>query len=158
MYIDSRQLDSKTPIETDVCVIGGGAAGITLALELAGRRLRVCVLESGGFFRDPQTHDLNAAVNVGRPYPVAATRLRYFGGTTNHWGGHCAPIRSLNFEERPWIGDPAWPLTRAELEPYYARAHRVLRLGEYAYGLDNRSEEHTSELQSQSKLVCRLLL
>ena len=136
MYIDSRQLDSKTPIETDVCVIGGGAAGITLALELAGRRLRVCVLESGGFFRDPETHDLNAAINVGRPYPVAATRLRYFGGTTNHWGGHCAPIRSLNFEERPWIGDAAWPLTRAELEPYYARAHRVLRLGEYDYGLD----------------------
>src|SRR5688572_32438295 len=26
------------------------------------------------------------------------------------------------------------------------------------YGIDSRSEEHTSELQSQSNLVCRLLL
>src|SRR2546427_9555622 len=35
------------------------------------------------------------------------------------------------------------------------REHRPLRLG--AHG-DHRSEEHTSELQSQSNLVCRLLL
>jgi flavin-dependent dehydrogenase len=48
MYVDSRRLDTKRAIDTDVCVIGAGAAGITLALELAGQRFRVCLLESGG--------------------------------------------------------------------------------------------------------------
>jgi choline dehydrogenase-like flavoprotein len=136
MYVDSRRLDTKRAIDTDVCVVGGGAAGITLALQLAGQKFRVCMLESGGFTRDPETEELNSAINVGRPYPVRATRLRYFGGSTNHWGGHCAPIRALNFESRPWIGDAAWPFTRAELDPFYARAHGVLQLGDYDYGLD----------------------
>jgi choline dehydrogenase-like flavoprotein len=136
MYVDSRRLDTKRAIDTDVCVIGAGAAGITLALELAGQRFRVCLLESGGLTGDRATEELNGAINVGRPYAVAATRLRYFGGATNHWGGHCAPIRALNFESRPWIGDAAWPFTRADLDPFYARAHRVLQLGDYDYGLD----------------------
>ena len=136
MYVDSRNVETKA-IETDVCVIGGGAAGITLALELAGQWFRVCVLESGGLEGDPETEALNRAINVGRPYQVAATRLRYFGGTTNHWGGNCSPIRPLNFESRPWIGDGAWPFTRADLDPFYARAHRVLQLGDYDYGLDS---------------------
>src|SRR2546430_7704756 len=37
--------------------------------------------------------------------------------------------------------------------------HRTVRRSvEHAVGRDRRSEEHTSELQSQSNLVCRLLL
>ena len=77
MYVDSRYVDTKNAIDTDVCVIGGGAAGITLALELAGQRFHVCVLESGALTGDPETEELNRAINVGRPYRVEATRLRY---------------------------------------------------------------------------------
>src|SRR5438034_8457950 len=43
-----------------------------------------------------------------------------------------------------------------ELATANPRLHDVLRLG--AYQLRARSEEHTSELQSHSDLVCRLLL
>ena len=35
-------------LECDICVVGGGPAGIALALSLARRRRRVCLLESGG--------------------------------------------------------------------------------------------------------------
>src|SRR5256886_7788263 len=42
-------------------------------------------------------------------------------------------------------------------DPLQLRKIRTLHLPYYV-GRDTRSEEHTSELQSQSNLVCRLLL
>lgn len=69
MYVDSRRIDTKSAIDTDVCVIGAGAAGITLALELAGQRFRVCLLESGGLTGDRATEELNGAINVGGRTP-----------------------------------------------------------------------------------------
>jgi NADH dehydrogenase FAD-containing subunit len=35
VFVDSRTLDDGTVIDAEVCIIGAGAAGITLALELA---------------------------------------------------------------------------------------------------------------------------
>src|SRR5688572_31101570 len=58
-------------------------------------------------------------------------------------------------------------LAAAEIGKFYpmlmtaagtVKAARVLVLGAGVAGLQARSEEHTSELQSQSNLVCRLLL
>src|SRR5256886_12800747 len=49
------------------------------------------------------------------------------------------------------------PAKRAPLQPEKMAA--TIRLSpEQLHVLDRRSEEHTSELQSQSNLVCRLLL
>ena len=48
MLIDARALPRDNEITTDVCIIGGGAAGITLARELRGSGLGIVVLESGG--------------------------------------------------------------------------------------------------------------
>ncbi len=131
MFVDSRQLDDKSIIESEICIIGAGAAGITLAKRFAGMSYRVCLLESGGFTPDAGTTGLNVALNTGRSYSIS--RLRYFGGATNHWGGHCVPIRAMNFEPRPWIPDSEWPFSRSDLDPYYLRAHRVLGLEEFEY-------------------------
>src|SRR2546430_11676139 len=49
------------------------------------------------------------------------------------------------------------PMTDAQGDLDRARARRRLRVGGREPG-QGRSEEHTSELQSQSNLVCRLLL
>src|SRR3712207_8759022 len=48
-------------------------------------------------------------------------------------------------------------------QPALARLHataaaRAVELGDVRGGVDGRSEEHTSELQSRQYLVCRLLL
>jgi choline dehydrogenase-like flavoprotein len=137
MFVDCRRLDTEHAIDAEVCIIGAGAAGITLALELANKPYRVCLLESGGLTPDPETTSLNEAVNVGRAYSTGSTRLRYFGGTTGHWGGHCVPIRTENFEPRAWIRNSGWDLTRRELDPYYRRAHEVLDLGDFDYGATN---------------------
>ena len=47
VFLDARRLD-QTGLETDVCIVGAGAAGITIARELANAPLSVLLLESGG--------------------------------------------------------------------------------------------------------------
>jgi choline dehydrogenase-like flavoprotein len=137
MFEDFRRRDDGTVIDADICIIGAGAAGITMALELAGSRRKVCLIESGSFEPEPETLALNRGTSVGQPYPpLEVVRLRYFGGTTNHWGGHCRPLDAIDFEERPWIPYSGWPIDRADLEPWYQRAHDICELGPYEYDPD----------------------
>lgn len=133
MYIDSRTLKTNEMVKTDLCIIGAGAAGITLALESINKPYRVCLLESGGFKYDAETDGLSEGIMIGRPYDPVASRARQFGGTTSYWGGHCVPIRPLNFEARDWIPYSGWPISRSDLDPYYKRAHKVHQIGEYDY-------------------------
>ena len=56
------------------------------------------------------------------------SRLRYFGGTTGHWGGNCGPLDALDFEERPWVPNSGWPFQKAELEKFYPKAYRYAKL------------------------------
>jgi hypothetical protein len=134
---DSIRRDTR--IRCDVCIIGAGAAGITLAAELAERSdLSVVLLESGGKLKDPDTQALYRGELRGAPqFPLDASRLRFLGGTTNHWGGMCRPFDPLDFRERAWVPHSGWPLTREQLDPYYARAHAVCDLGPYDYGDEN---------------------
>lgn len=134
MFIDTRSLPDNEEIGTDVCIIGAGAAGIAIARELIGSPLRVCLLESGGFDYDERTHELNRVDNVGeRELNLESFRARWFGGTTNLWGGNCSPLDPIDFEKRDWIPLSGWPIGREELEPYYRRAHPYFELGTRGY-------------------------
>ena len=133
-FIDARSLAADTVVTTDVCVIGAGAAGITIARDLAGTRHDVCLVESGGFELEPETQELYRGDVVGRPYlPLEASRLRYFGGSTNHWAGWCAPLDALDFEKREWVPGSGWPISRTDLVPFYERAQRTLQLADFEY-------------------------
>jgi choline dehydrogenase-like flavoprotein len=122
------ELDTEL-IQADVCVIGSGAAGITLGLGLADTRLKVCVLESGGLELDGTTQSLCEGEVIGLDYfPLDATRLRYFGGTTGHWGGMCGPLQPIDLEVRSWVPLSGWPLRPDELQPFYDRACRVCEI------------------------------
>ena len=75
-------------IETDVCVIGAGAAGLTVATELGRAGRDVVLLESGGFAPEEETQALNDLDVTG--YPVREnfmSRARYYGGSCNLWAG-----------------------------------------------------------------------
>ena len=70
----------------DLCVVGGGPAGVTVARTAAGAGLSVGLMEGGGLDFSQASQDLYAGEVIGRDYfPLDATRLRYFGGTSNHW-------------------------------------------------------------------------
>lgn len=140
MFIDARTLAKNTTITADICIVGAGAAGITLAREFIGQSTSVCLLESGGLQLDLDTQALYRGASTGLPYlPLEATRLRFFGGTTNHWGGACRPLDEIDFKQRDWVPHSGWPIRRAHLVPYYRRAHDVLQLGPFLY----RAEDWT---------------
>ncbi|WGS50576.1 GMC family oxidoreductase [Paraburkholderia sp. D15] len=130
MFIDTRTVAQNTVIETTVCIIGGGVAGITLAREMSRAGVDACLLESGGFGPDDETRDLYRGENAGLPYTFAdGSRSRYFGGSSNCWGGWCRPLDPWDFEKRDWIAHSGWPFGLDELAPYYARTHELLKLG-----------------------------
>jgi choline dehydrogenase-like flavoprotein len=123
MLIDGRTLPDGQLLDTDLCIIGAGAAGISLALAFAGDPdIAVCLVESGGFEFDPDIQELYRGTTVGLPYEAYETRLRQFGGTTNHWGGLCRPLEESDFAPRPWVPYSGWPIRRADLDPYYGAA------------------------------------
>jgi choline dehydrogenase-like flavoprotein len=128
VLLQASDVQRDATLHADVLVIGAGAAGITLARELAATRASTIVLESGGLAYDDHTAALAHATTSGDEYPVDLTRLRYFGGTTNHWGGWCRPMDPWVLEHRPWVTDVGWPLTADDLAPYYARADVVVEL------------------------------
>ncbi len=134
MFLDARSIPNNEIVDTDICIVGAGAAGITLAHEFANQSIRVAILEGGDFEYDTATQDLNTGDNVGLPYfPLAASRLRYFGGTTNHWGGTCRPFDELDFEARPWVPHSGWPFPKSELDAYYKRAEIICNLSSHEW-------------------------
>ena len=134
MHVDARTLDDGTELTGDICIVGAGAAGLALAMEFINATQRVVILEGGGFDREDAMQELYRGEIAGRAYyPLESTRLHYFGGTTGHWGGYCAPLDPIDFTPRAWVPHSGWPITRAALDPFYARAHTLLDLGPYEY-------------------------
>lgn len=134
MLIDLRAVADPVDLAADVCIAGAGAAGITLARRLAALGIDVCLLEGGGFDYEADTQALCAGANLGMPYyALEEARLRFFGGTTNIWGGRCALMDAIDFETRPWVPHSGWPITLDDLLPYYRSAHEALDLGELRY-------------------------
>lgn len=134
MHIDARNLENNSVIEGDICIIGAGTAGISIALDWIGTPNKVILLEGGGFQYDDQVQDLYDGETTGqRYYPLRSTRLHYFGGTTGHWGGMCSPFDNIDFKKRDWVPESGWPISRKDLDPFYARAHEKLQLGPYNY-------------------------
>src|SRR5262245_32521047 len=137
MLIDGNSIPSGETLTADVCIVGGGAAGISIAMALLDQRQTVVILESGGSERDETTQSLNQGTTSGRPYyELDACRTRYFGGSTNVWGGWCRPLDALDFDSRTSLSTSGWPFERRLLDPYYERAHALCGLGPYAYEPD----------------------
>jgi choline dehydrogenase-like flavoprotein len=134
MFQDLRQAHEGALFEADICIIGAGAAGITLARALAKSRRKICLVESGGLEPEQETLDLNKGKVVGLPYaPLEEVRLRYFGGSTNHWNANCRPLDPIDFEKRSWVPYSGWPFDHATLDPFYPEAQKICELGPYVY-------------------------
>jgi choline dehydrogenase-like flavoprotein len=134
MLMDMAGTSGEFKLETDICIIGGGIAGITLARDLHGRGHDIILLESGGREYEKKTQSLFAGSNSGMTYyPLEHSRLRLLGGSTTVWGGRCALMEELDFDRREWVAGSGWPISRADLMPWYEQAHRQLGLGPVVY-------------------------
>jgi choline dehydrogenase-like flavoprotein len=122
MIADLGSLGPRDDAACDVCVVGAGAAGLTIARELLGSGLTVCVVESGGLEVEPEAQALSEGESVGAPVSLVENRVRAFGGSTWRWTGRCATLDPIDFERRSWVPGSGWPIARDALDPYYARA------------------------------------
>jgi len=135
MIDDGLELSDGEALDADVCIVGAGAAGITVAVELAGTGLTVLLLESGGLKPEKDTQRLyeGAVANERLHSPPHRYRARRFGGSTTIWGGRCVPLDPIDFEKRDYIAGSGWPISLADLLPYYPRANRLCEAGEFEY-------------------------
>ncbi|MGH8223779.1 MAG: GMC oxidoreductase [Woeseiaceae bacterium] len=127
--VDASQVADLARIKTDICIIGAGAAGITLACALDKSQNDVCLIESGGFGVNDELQALYALDSVG--YPVRAnfmSRARYFGGSCNLWAGRSMKLCPIDLQKRDWVAHSGWPIGYEELDRYYPRARDILRL------------------------------
>jgi choline dehydrogenase-like flavoprotein len=150
MLIDLNTEVSDNSLQFDVCIVGSGPAGITLAREISRAGLRVCLLESGGQKSSAKIQDLNTgtvdSTHGYREEPLRHGRHRQFGGTANIWNhrirGESArhirylPLDEIDFEQRDWVPESGWPFGRQEIESFYERAKQVCGIK----NLDYRSE------------------
>jgi choline dehydrogenase-like flavoprotein len=143
MIVDARSVPENEIIETDVCIVGAGVAGIILAREFLGQEFQVCLLESGDLMPDEATQSLYEGKNTGHPYyPLDTARARYFGGSSNYWdidignnnlGVRLRPLDKIDFEERAWVPYSGWPFGKSHLEPFYKRAQSICHIEPCSY-------------------------
>lgn len=144
MIINSTDLESDTIIETDICVAGAGVAGICFAREFNNSDIDIVILESGSKEPDDELSDLlNSAINVGLPYSkLNDRRARAIGGSSHSWsitlpdnseGPRLRSLDKIDFEKRDWVPYSGWPITKADLDPYYKKAHALFEIGPYRY-------------------------
>jgi choline dehydrogenase-like flavoprotein len=135
MILDANNLPDDGTLRADVCIVGAGAAGISMALQFLGSGIEVLLLESGALEDEPDTQALYAGAVADEQLhsPPDRYRQRRFGGTTTVWGGRCMPFDPIDFEARDYVPHSGWPLMREALLPYYPLANRLCEAGDFSY-------------------------
>ena len=139
----------------DICIVGAGPAGLTLADRLAGQGRRILLIEAGGAEQTDAAQAFYAG-EVADPavhWPLDFYRVRALGGTSRIWGGRVIPYDPIDFEQRDWVPHSGWPIGAADLAPYYPAALRAAEGGAFDYtpsgpmvpGLDGDSLHTTVE-------------
>ena len=165
MKCNGRDIPTGKVLSTQVCVVGSGAAGITAAWCLQKAGVNVILIEGSrdygtdwqaswpdkvllyngeatGLFANNEPEFLILPYS-GQQNP--SERDRVYGGTSVHWGGQSRPEDPIDLDARS--GFPGWPISRADLDPYYAQASALCVLhGDYNLSGDNFSSEYWANI------------
>ena len=131
IFQDAAQL-SASGFEPQVCIVGAGPAGITIANRLAASGIRSVLLEGGAEDWSEESQDVYRGVTVGDPYfDLDVTRLRFLGGCSNHWAGWCRVLDEHDFLAKSWVPDTGWPIGRGDIEPFLPETFDILGLRDF---------------------------
>lgn len=165
----------------DVCIVGAGPVGISMAVEMERLGFTVLLLESGREGADSHIQQLSDAeiTDPARHDDMRIAVSRQLGGTSNLWGGFCVKYDAIDFMPRPGLVDARWPIAYEDLLPHYRRACDYTRSGDPVFecaveGVDARDPAfsfdtiersagtqqlqviHRETLQKSSKIDVRL--
>jgi choline dehydrogenase-like flavoprotein len=141
MIIYPKDIKSEDVFDSDFCIIGSGPAGISIALELVKANKKVIIVSGGSKTEGSKNQDLYVGkIDPNSSHePLEENRRRVFGGSSTVWGGRCIPFDKIDFEKRDWIPNSGWPISYDELLPFYKRANKLLKAGNFEYDIDETS-------------------
>lgn len=121
--------ESNIDINYDICISGAGAAGITLAIKLSEFGFKVILCEAGSDdYTEISQKNYVGKINGDPYFDLDVARLRYLGGTTNHWNGMCRPFEKIDFN-RSYLGKEfVWPIKYEEILKYQNEACKILEI------------------------------
>lgn len=135
--VDGRGLPGGEVVVADLCIIGGGPAGLSIAAEFAGTGISLVLVESGAEKRDKVVEQLGeGSTGSSRYASLSLYRRRMLGGASTIWGGRCVPFDPIDFEAREYVPQSGWPFARSALDPYYDRATLLAEAGESIFDAD----------------------
>lgn len=137
----TNNLDACAVNEPRIVVVGAGPMGLAVALTLARKGIAVLVLESGTEDFDVAQQALSDAeiVDSHAHAPMNLVVRRGLGGTSILWGGRCVPFDDIDFESRPGVRDVSWPISHAEVRPWYEAAIGFFDCGKAEFSAPFRS-------------------
>lgn len=137
MIVDLDDYENNATIATDICIVGAGVAGLTIAREFLDSGVNVLIVESGGKRDESRTQRLYESDVVGLPHEgIHNGRFRIFGGSSTRWGAQLMTFESLDFSERMHVGCSAWPISHQTVREHYRRAEAVLAVNALSYEED----------------------
>jgi len=147
MIIDATEFELGTKVETDLCIIGAGVAGITIAREFNRSETDVFVLESGGMHPSPDSEALHHTTHPSySDYKIDTTRASAFGGSSHLWripvsddelGVRLRCLDAIDFKKKSWVPYSGWPFSKTHLDLYYEKAHKLFKICPYSYEFED---------------------
>ena len=127
MFKYSRDFSDNQNVYYDICIIGSGPAGISVAKEFLGNKIKIVMLESGSVEPDSKYDVLNEGINSGPTYlALDSARIRCFGGASRIWAGVCSPFSPEDFVQKSYFPLSGWPINYKNLNPFYKQAAEFL--------------------------------
>ena len=139
MIKEAGGIQNGACLQSEVCIVGAGPAGIALALDLSDRGISVVLLEAGHIDSDTKTQSLyeGEVADARMHSPPDKYRQRRFGGSSAIWGGRCMPMDPIDFESRAYVPHSGWPISYEDLLPYYPAANALTEAGRFSYEADD---------------------
>lgn len=142
MLKDLKDVQEIELPKANVCILGGGVAGLVLANELKDTFDNIVLLEAGTEEFELTSQDNYTAQKYPNYFPDPNySRLRYLGGSSNHWENSTSPLSEIDFEKRSWVKNSGWPINFQELEPYYVKAADYCGTGTEGYNTELWAEK-----------------
>jgi choline dehydrogenase-like flavoprotein len=149
--VRGTEIRGKRTVRVDACVIGTGAGGAPVAMELAEGGMRVAMLEEGERFTsedfNARPRDMTALLyrdagqlaTIGN-VPIVLPLGQTVGGTTTVNSGTCfrtpAPVLEL-WRERFGLEE----LTEEALDPYFRRVERIVNVAQVPAEIAGKNAE-----------------
>ena len=142
MLIDTKTINESRNFQADICILGGGVTGIVLAKELLDKNRSVILLESGDEAYEKNTQDLYQAESIPEILPSPGTsRLRFLGGSSNHWDNSIERFDPIDFQKREWVANSGWPINYQDVAKYYPEAEQYCGVGNEGFNLKHWQEK-----------------